>query len=144
LRARPGRSSRRRSRPRCSGVHGGIADIPADSYDATVAALLRGVYLGIKHEARAMKPQRRGAIVSNVSMAGLSTAISAPHIYKVAKAGVIHLTGSVAVELGPSGIRVNCARPGFTPTPMFAHDVGMASSAAAPTTERVAPLFNDL
>ena len=127
-----------------SGVQGGIADIPADGYDATMAVLLRGVYLGIKHAARAMKPQRRGAIVSNASIAGLSTAISAPHIYKVAKAGVIHLTGSVAVELGPSGIRVNCVCPGFIATPIFAHDVGMAGSAATRTAERIAPLFDDL
>ena len=127
-----------------SGVQGGIADIPADGYDATMAVLLRGVYLGIKHAARAMKPQRCGAIVSNASIAGLSTAISAPHIYKVAKAGVIHLTGSVAVELGPSGIRVNCVCPGFIATPMFAHDVGIAGSAAAQTAERIAPLFDNL
>ena len=127
-----------------SGVQGGIADIPAAGYDATMAVLLRGVYLGIKHAARAMTPQRRGAIVSNASIAGLSTAISAPHIYKVAKAGVIHLTGSVAVELGPSGIRVNSVCPGFIPTPIFAHDVGMAGAAATRTAERIAPLFDDL
>ena len=127
-----------------SGVRAGIEDIPAEGYDATMAVLLRGVYLGIKHAARVMKPRGRGAIISNASIAGISTAISAPHVYKVAKAGVIHLTGSVAVELGPSGIRVNCVCPGFIATPIFAHDAGIASQAAERTVERIAPLFDDL
>jgi len=127
-----------------SGVTGRIEEIPADGYDHTMSVLLRGVYLGIKHAARVMKPQRSGAIVSTASIAGISTGISAPHVYNVAKAGVIHLTRSVAVELGPAGIRVNCVCPGFIATPIFARSLGMPSQMAQQSVETVEPLLRDM
>ena len=127
-----------------SGVGGGIEVISTDGYDHTMSVLLRGVFLSIKHAAKVMKRQGSGSIISNASIAGISTAISAPHIYKVAKAGVVHLTRSVAVELGPSGVRVNCVCPGYIPTPIFAHDRGMAGAKAEETVARIAPLFDDL
>ncbi len=127
-----------------SGVTGGIEDIPADGYDHTMSVLLRGVYLGMKHAAKMMKPQGSGSIISTASIAGISTGISAPHVYNVAKAGVIHMTRSVAVELGPYGIRVNCVCPGFIATPIFARSLGMPSQMAQQTVETIEPLFEDL
>jgi NAD(P)-dependent dehydrogenase (short-subunit alcohol dehydrogenase family) len=43
-----------------------------------------------------------------------------PHVYSAAKAAVIHLTRTAAMELGPSGIRVNAVCPGFVMTNIFA------------------------
>ena len=51
--------------------------------------------------------------------AGLKAGES-PHLYSVAKAAVIHLTKSVALELGEDNIRVNCICPGIVATPLAA------------------------
>lgn len=109
------------------GVHRPIAEIDEDGYDATMAVLLRAVLLGMKYAARQMQRQGAGTIVSTASIAGLSTAHSTPHVYNTAKAAVIQLTRSVAVELGPHNIRVNCICPGFIATPIFARSMDVPS-----------------
>ena len=100
------------------GAVGPIADIPVDEYDITMNVLLRGVFLGMKHAARQMKSQGSGSIISTASVAGLSVGYG-PHVYSAAKAAIVHLTRSVATELGESGIRVNCICPGGIATPIF-------------------------
>jgi NAD(P)-dependent dehydrogenase (short-subunit alcohol dehydrogenase family) len=100
------------------GVSGPIEEIAVDEYDATMGVLLRGVFLGIKHAAPVMKRQASGSIISTASVAGLLAGYG-PHIYSAAKAAVIHLTKSVAMELGESGVRVNCICPGGIATPIF-------------------------
>jgi NAD(P)-dependent dehydrogenase (short-subunit alcohol dehydrogenase family) len=60
-----------------------------------------------------------GSIISTASVAGLKTGES-PHLYSVAKAAVIHLTRSVALEFGEHHIRVNCICPGIVATPLAA------------------------
>jgi NAD(P)-dependent dehydrogenase (short-subunit alcohol dehydrogenase family) len=105
------------------GTVGPIADTPADEFDATVAVLLRGVFLGIKHAARVMLPQRTGSIVSTASVAGLQAGYG-PHVYSACKAAVVHLTRSVAMELGEAGVRVNCICPGGIATPLLTRVLG--------------------
>jgi len=100
------------------GVDGTIESISVEGFDQTIGVLLRGVFLGMKHAASVMKHQGSGSIINNASLAGLRTGY-APHIYSAAKAAVIHLTRSVAMELGESGVRVNCICPGFIITPMI-------------------------
>ena len=56
------------------GVIGPIADTPADGWDRTVAVLLRGVFLGTKHAARVMVPQRSGVDHLDVEHAPASLA----------------------------------------------------------------------
>jgi NAD(P)-dependent dehydrogenase (short-subunit alcohol dehydrogenase family) len=99
------------------GTSGPIAEIPVEEFDATVGVLLRGVFLGIKHAAPAMCEKRSGSIINTSSVAGLRAGY-APHVYSVAKAAVIQLTRTVAMELGESGVRVNCICPGGVNTPM--------------------------
>ena len=105
------------------GALGPIAEIPAAEFDATVGVLLRGVFLGIKHAARAMLPQRAGSILSTASVAALQAGFG-PHVYSACKAAVVQLTRSVAMELGESGVRVNCICPGGIATPLLTRAFG--------------------
>jgi NAD(P)-dependent dehydrogenase (short-subunit alcohol dehydrogenase family) len=99
------------------GTVGAIEDIPADEYDRTMALLLRSVFFGMKHAAPVMKEQHSGSIISTSSIAGI-VAGDGPHIYSTAKAGVVHLTRSVALELAEHHVRVNCICPGGILTPL--------------------------
>ena len=121
------------------GVAGPIEDIPADGFDHTMGVLLRGVFLGMKHAAPVMKRQGGGSIISTASVAGLQAGYG-PHVYSAAKAAVVHLTRSVAMELGESGVRVNCICPGGIATPIFGSALGLAGPAA----DRVALLMKTL
>ncbi|MCB1844345.1 MAG: SDR family oxidoreductase, partial [Halioglobus sp.] len=98
------------------GAIGSIMDASADTYDQTMAILCRGVFLGIKHAARAMRDSG-GAIVSMASTAGILGG-QGPHVYTMAKHAVIGITRSAASELAGYGIRVNAVAPGGTVTPM--------------------------
>jgi NAD(P)-dependent dehydrogenase (short-subunit alcohol dehydrogenase family) len=119
-----------------AGVAGSITDISVDAFDATMRVLLRGVFLGIKHAARVMRDQGSGSIISTASVAGIDTSFG-PHVYDTAKAAVIHLTKSVAKELGDSNVRVNCICPGFIATPIFGKSHGLATQVADQTVEPV-------
>ncbi len=101
------------------GATGPIGDIPVEEFDATMGVLLRGVFLGIKHASPILAAQGSGTIISTASVAGLRAGY-APHIYSAAKAAVIQLTKSVAMELGEKGVRVNCICPGGIATPLLA------------------------
>ena len=101
------------------GALGSILTTTVEEFDITFDVLLKGVFLGIKHAAPVMRERGGGSIISTASVAGLKTGES-PHLYSVAKAAVIHLTKSVALELGAHGIRVNCICPGIIATPLAA------------------------
>jgi NAD(P)-dependent dehydrogenase (short-subunit alcohol dehydrogenase family) len=115
---------------------GPIEDIPTDGFDSTMALLIRGPFLGMKHAAPLMKRQGGGSIINTASIAGVRV-VESDHIYSAAKAAVIHLTHSVAMELGESGIRVNCISPGFIATPIFQKSAGITPEDFAQRLERV-------
>lgn len=116
------------------GAVGSIMDTSVEAFDNTMAILTRGVFLGIKHAARAMREQRSGAIVSLASTAGIVGGLG-PHVYTMAKHGVVGLTKSAAAELAALGIRVNAVAPGGTVTPMT-NNLGDGDAKA--TAERIA------
>ncbi|MPY91684.1 MAG: glucose 1-dehydrogenase [Acidimicrobiia bacterium] len=101
------------------GALGPIESTSLADYDLTMDVLLKSVFLGMKHVAPVMKAQGSGSIISTASVAGIRVGY-APHLYSVAKCAVIHLTKTVALELGEHGVRANAICPGFIATPLAA------------------------
>src|SRR3954469_5679197 len=100
------------------GAFGPVTEIEVDDWDYTFAVLCRGVFLGIKHGARAMQTVGEGgSIINTASVAGLSGG-AGPLVYSAAKAAVVNLTRAAAIELAASGIRVNAICPGAILTPL--------------------------
>jgi 3alpha(or 20beta)-hydroxysteroid dehydrogenase len=77
-----------------------------------------GVFLGMKTVAPLMKANGMGSIVNISSIAGMKSAAGA-HAYSATKWAVRGMTKSAAVELGPSGVRVNSVHPGIIDTDML-------------------------
>src|SRR5262245_43081319 len=119
-----------------AGAIGPITHVKVEDWDFTLAVLLRGVFLGMKHGARIMKAQGQGGtILSTASVAGLSGG-DGPQAYSAAKAAVVNLTRSVAIELAPDRIRVNCICPGGILTPLLHRG---SPQLIAPILEKVQP-----
>ena len=104
------------------GAVGPVDTTPADEWHASIDVLLHGVFYGVKHAARVMKPRMTGSIISMSSTAGVMGGLG-PHAYAAAKHAVVGLTKNAAAELCRFGIRVNCIAPASMATPMvaFAH-----------------------
>jgi NAD(P)-dependent dehydrogenase (short-subunit alcohol dehydrogenase family) len=102
------------------GAVGPIDTTPADEWLATVDVLLNGVFYGMKHAARVMKPRKSGAIISMASTAGIQGGLG-PHAYAACKHAVVGLTKNIGAELCRSGIRVNAIAPAGMATAMVAN-----------------------
>jgi NAD(P)-dependent dehydrogenase (short-subunit alcohol dehydrogenase family) len=120
------------------GAFGPVTELEVADWDYTFAVLVRGVFLGTKHAARAMQAQGRGGVIVNTgSVAGLAGG-GGPQAYSAAKAAVIHFTRMVAAELAPHRIRVNSISPGVIHTPLVdtgKRDVNAAIAGIQPWAE---------
>ncbi len=96
----------------------GLEETPLAVWNELVAINQTGVFLGMRTVAPVMKEQRSGAIVNISSIAGLVASAQA-HAYSATKWAIRGMSKSAAVELGPSGIRVNSVHPGFIDTQML-------------------------
>lgn len=101
------------------GAVGPIDTTPAAEWNLTLDILLNGVFYGMKHAARVMKPRGTGSIISMASTAGLMGGLG-PHAYAAAKHAVVGLTKNVGAELCRFGIRVNGIAAASMATPMVA------------------------
>lgn len=93
-------------------------DQPIAQFDELMAINLRGVWLVATEAARRWKEAGRGGAIINI--ASIQGERVAPGIaaYSTSKAGVVHMTRSLALEWARLGIRVNAIEPGYIRTEM--------------------------
>jgi NAD(P)-dependent dehydrogenase (short-subunit alcohol dehydrogenase family) len=105
----------------CAGIANArpAEELPLEQWRQMMDINLTGVFLSCQAEGRAMLAHGRGAIVNSASMSGsiVNRGLTQSH-YNASKAGVIHLSKSLAMEWVSRGIRVNVISPGYTLTPM--------------------------
>lgn len=94
-----------------------LVDLSPADWKRMIDVNLSGAFFCLQAVARAMVPRRHGSIV-NISSVGALRAYPNRSPYSAAKAGLLGLTISSALDLAPYGIRVNAVAPGTTDTPM--------------------------
>ncbi|WP_404980696.1 SDR family NAD(P)-dependent oxidoreductase [Carboxydichorda subterranea] len=92
---------------------------PEAEWDRVLAINLKGVFLCAQAEAQVMIPRKYGKIINTASMS--AHIVNRPQnqvAYNASKAGVVHLTRTLAAEWARYGIRVNSISPGYIHTPL--------------------------
>lgn len=119
--------------------YGQAIDLSDDDWDYSLDAVLRQFFNLARAAGRYLREHGQGgSLVSISSVSGVAGApFHAP--YGAAKAGLLSLTRSLAIELAPSGIRVNCVAPGAVATPRVVDRLGGRSTDGLPLRSR-APL----
>jgi len=90
-----------------------VLEIPNEEWNRTIGVNLTGMFYMVKAVVPMMQEKRRGKIVNVASISGL-LGQNGRAAYGASKGGIIQLTRSLAVELGPE-INVNAVAPGFVP-----------------------------
>jgi NAD(P)-dependent dehydrogenase (short-subunit alcohol dehydrogenase family) len=98
---------------------GSVTEISEEDWDLCLNLDLKSVFLCCKYAIPVMIEGRGGSIINIAGTLGLR-ASERKASYCAAKAGVVNLTRQMAIDYGPSGIRVNCICPGFVDTPLTA------------------------
>ncbi|GCE29667.1 short-chain dehydrogenase [Dictyobacter alpinus] len=93
-------------------------EITSEHWDKIIAVNLRGMFLIAREAARRMVARGKGgAIVLMSSKNGLASEVKYAH-YNASKGAIVMLMKTMALELGPQGIRVNALCPGYILTPL--------------------------
>jgi NAD(P)-dependent dehydrogenase (short-subunit alcohol dehydrogenase family) len=105
----------------CAGIHSNAPaeEMSLETWRSVIDTNLTGVFLSCQAEGAAMLANGGGAIVNigSISATIANRGLMQIH-YNSAKAGVMHLSRSLAVEWASRGVRVNVLSPGYTATPM--------------------------
>ncbi|MEC8767142.1 MAG: SDR family NAD(P)-dependent oxidoreductase, partial [Actinomycetota bacterium] len=104
-----------------AGIEGSISSLEnyeEEIFDRVVQVNIKGVWLGMRYCADAMRQSGGGSIINTASAAGL---MATPSLiaYGASKHAVIGMTKSASIELAPAGIRVNAVCPGVINTRMM-------------------------
>lgn len=94
-----------------------IESMTEDEWDEMLDVNLKSIYACCQQAARVMLQQHRGTMILISSTAGQRGESFHSH-YATTKGGIISITKSLAAELGPRGITVNCVAPGWVKTDM--------------------------
>lgn len=111
-----------------AGIEGrlaGITDLTEDDWDRVLDINLKGIFLCMKYEARAMLDRGNGGAIVNVGSVNSFLGFPTGSAYVASKHGMVGLTTSVSAELAAQGIRVNLVCPGFVDTPMHQRARGL-------------------
>lgn len=100
-----------------------IADITEEEWNKVISVNLTGVFLGTKYAIPEMLKGGGGVIINTSSVAAVSPRRYAG-AYATAKAAVIQLTRTTALEYARNNIRANCILPGPIDTPFFSKVAG--------------------
>ena len=113
-----------------------IEDMPLEGWHQCLGVNLDGAMLAAKYAARMMKPAKSGVMIFTSSTSGLhGTPYRAPYV--AAKWGVIGLMKTVAMELGPHGIRANAICPGSVNGPRIDRVIDAEAAAKGMTPDAV-------
>jgi len=101
-------------------ILGADEEVRQEDWDKVIAVNLTGVFLCAQAEARQMIRQQptEGKIINIASMS--ATIANCNASYDASKAGVVHMTKTLAAEWGRFNINVNCISPSYVLTPMHA------------------------
>ena len=102
---------------------GPFLDMTEDDWDSVLDTNLKGCFFVAQAVARAMVERGAGGSLVNISSTGGIQATRDLSVYCAAKAGLIHLTKCLGLELAGSGIRVNSLAFSYIETPMTANFV---------------------
>lgn len=100
------------------GQPGPITRLPEEEWDRVLDTNLKGTFLCMQHEARAMLDGGRGGAIVNVGSVNSFLGFPTGSAYVASKHGQVGLTTCVSAELAPRDIRVNLVCPGVIDTPM--------------------------
>jgi NAD(P)-dependent dehydrogenase (short-subunit alcohol dehydrogenase family) len=96
--------------------HRPFLEIPEENWDQALDVCLKSYFLCSQHAARAMAVRGEGGAIVSISSVHADRVYRGDTCYGVAKAGVIRLTQSMAVDLAPQRIRCNAIQPGYMDT----------------------------
>jgi NAD(P)-dependent dehydrogenase (short-subunit alcohol dehydrogenase family) len=105
-------------------------EMTEEQWDRFFAIDLKAAWLAAKHVLPHMRAAGRGSIVNVSSLHGFVT-LEGFFPYGAAKAGLLGLTRSLALDYGPHGIRVNCVAPGFVRTRLVQESIDRNDDRAA-------------
>lgn len=113
----------------CAGIQPGklLTETTDEEWAAMRDVNLGGVFFGCREAGRRMAVAGKGVIVNITSVLGYRGRPSLAH-YAATKHGVVGLTQSLAMELGPLGVRVLCVSPGQTDTPGWREALAKAAA----------------